>query len=578
MPSSHIPRNRLTALFNWNGKKTNLIFQDDKFSSDIVNVSVERIPVLKCGNRCLFRNAKTNTITAVVGYISNLDQICIKYHIDKNDDVEIIEKIYALNGIKFISELEGVFTILIWDEAKQKGYVFQDEYGSNLPLYYASNCKELCISTSIRAILNRDLFSRKLNMSAVGDFFISKVIVPNKDTFIEGVFKLVPHHCIVIDGEMTSFQIKPVQYSKKKVSLHYAKANLIESLSNSIQVLHEQLKSDRRICTLSAGLDSNAILNYLSRLTKRIVAITIGGKKRNEIPNAVKLAEHYANVEHITAIVNDNRLDYFPDIVWRTEGYVCEGGLFLQYELANLLSTHGLTELMCGEGANEILDPLRNQESYFYLKREFKSYLRYIVLHENWPGRIRESKLFQYIRKPTLKIHYDYELDYTLKKNGILMNSYGIQPVYPFVNRRIAEMSAALGELNKRVIKRGVMQERNFYRQQIQTVLGKSKMALIIEAGGATDVEYLFEGYHETISALMEHSFFRPVIRKKRINRIRKDLKGHSELVLRLLYLFVFNKLFISGEFDSKFQDMELKINLKDILQDELFKMNGQVK
>ena len=561
--------NRLTVAFNWNSKN-NLVSEEGKYSNGIVEIFVERIPVLKFGNRSIFRNTKTNTITAVIGYISNIEQICFKYNVAKNEDVEIIEKIYALVGIKFIGELEGIFTIFIWDETKQKGYVFQDEYGSNIPIYYASNVLELCFSSSLRELLNRNLVSRKLNMSAVGDFLISKVIVPNKNTFIKGVLKLIPRRYVEIDGKRSSFQIKRTRYIKKKVSLNYAKTNLIESIKESIYALHVQLKSQRRICTLSAGLDTNAILNYLSGLTKRVIAITIGGKKRNEIPNAKKLAEHYENVEHITAVVGDNRLDCFPDIVWRTEGYVCEGGLFLQYELGELLYKLGLAELICGEGANEIMDPLRKKESFFYLKREFKSYILYIGLQKNWPGRIRESKLFQYLRKPTLKIVYDYELDYTLKKNGILMNSYGIQPLYPFLDRCIAEISAALGELNKR----GPNQDRNFYRQQIQTVLGESKMALIIETGGATDVEYLFEDYHEIISALMEHSFFKPLISKKRISKIRQDLMGHIELVIRLLYLFVFNKLFISGEFDSKFQNIDFKISLKDILQDELFLVN----
>jgi len=557
--------NRLAIAFNWNNKKKSLVSEKNKYSNNIVEIFVERIPVLKFGNRNIFRNTKTNTITAVIGYISNLDQICNKYHVNKDDDVEIIEKIYDLVGIKFIGELEGVFTILIWDETKQKGYVFQDEYGSNMPIYYTSNGLELCISSSLKELLNRNLICRMLNMSAVGDFLITKVIVPNKNTFIKGIFKLIPHRYMFIDGKKSLTKIKPIQYAKKKVSVNYAKANLIDSLKENIHVLHEQLKSQRRICTLSAGYDTNFILFYLSEMTKEILAITIGGKKKNEISNAIKLAEHYDNVEHISAIVDDNRLDCIPDIVWRTEGYICESGLFLQYELANLLNKHGLTELICGEGANEILEPYRKKLTFDYIKKDLKSYILYIVLQKNWPERIRESKLFKYLRKPTLKIDYDFELDYPLKKNGILMNSYDIQPFYPFVDRHLAAITIALGNLNK---------NRNFYKQELKSVLGESKMALIFQAGGSTDVEYLFEGYNEIISELLDHSFFKSIISKKRINQIKQDLMGHIALVIRLLYLFVFNKLFISGEFDSKFHDTALKINLKDILQDELFKRN----
>ena len=130
--------NLLIANFEWDGNKNGIVSEKCKFNNGILNLYVERIPIHVLGKKNIFHNNKTNNICAIIGYISNLEYICNKYFIDKKDDVKVIERLYSFVGTELICNLEGVFTIFIWDEARQKGHVFQDEYGSNIPLYYAN--------------------------------------------------------------------------------------------------------------------------------------------------------------------------------------------------------------------------------------------------------------------------------------------------------------------------------------------------------------------------------------------------------------------------------------------------------
>lgn len=557
--------NLLTANFEWDGNKNGIVSEKCKFNNGILNLYVERIPIHVLGKKNIFHNNKTNNICAIIGYISNLEYICNKYFIDKKDDVKVIERLYSFVGTELICNLEGVFTIFIWDEARRKGYMFQDEYGSNIPLYYANTRSQFLLSTSLKEILKQEIVNRELNLSAVRDFLVAKWIIPNKNTFVKGIYKLPPRRYIIIDGIRGSFQIKSLCYPKKKMSLVFAKTHLIAALKKSVHILHSQLKSTphkKNVCALSAGFDSNAILFFLSKLKNNILAITIGGRERNEIANAKKLAEQYDNVMHISSVVEENKLAYFPDIVWRTEGYVCESGLFLQYELAGLLYRRGLTNIVCGECADQVLDQYRKKFSLGCFIQDFRFYRRYIIMQKVWPETFRDSKFFKYLRKPTLKINYDIELDYILKKNGIILNSYGVQGVYPFLNREIAEISNVLGRLNS---------DKLFFELELNKIIDKNKMKLISKAGGSTDIEYLFKGYETIISKVLEHGFFESVIDKRRMNRIKNAPIRHNELIIRLLYIFLFKKLFISRDFDSKFQDVNLDITLKDLLNDELF-------
>jgi asparagine synthetase B (glutamine-hydrolysing) len=553
--------NYLQVSFNWKNVRKSETSKKTELNDDILELHANRIPVSVFGNHATFSNHQTNIVSALIGYISNLDQICYKYYIDKNEDVEVIGRLYSLVGLKFISDLEGIFTILIWDRTHQKGYVFQDEFGSNLPLYYTYDNSTLYVSTSLKGILKKRDIRSELNISALRDFLIAKNIIPNKKTFIKGIYKLPPHKYISISGKKCSFRVSTLHYPKKKVSLKYAKDNLIKALKESIHVLHAQLKPNQRICALSAGFDSNAILYYLSGLADNILTITIGGQKKNEIAKAKMLADQYKNVKHISSVVSENKLEYFPDIVWKTEGYVCECGLFLQYELGSLLNKKGVTELICGEGADQILNQHRKRLSFNRLKTDFKTYVRYIIEQKIWPERFRESKLFKYVRRPTLRILYDNELDYILKKNGIILNSFGVQSIYPFIDRELLGISSALGELNHK---------KRYFIQELNPILGESKMTLLIKEGGATDVEYLFKGFDEIILKMLEHNFFKPLMSKKRILQIKNNMVCHHELIIRLLYIFIFRKLFISGEFDSKFDTEDFLLSLKNLLNDEL--------
>lgn len=111
---------------------------------------------------------------------------------------------------------------------------------------------------------------------------------------------------------------------------------------------------------------------------------------------------------------------------------------------------------------------------------------------------------------------------------------------------------------------------KNFFKEQVKALLGESKAALISKAGGATDVEYLFDGCHEMIASMLDDDFFAPLISRKRIDQIKQDMASHSEWTVRLMYLFVFNKLFVSRDFDSKLGEVGLQVSLKDLLRDPM--------
>ncbi|MBN2613894.1 MAG: hypothetical protein JXB00_20215 [Bacteroidales bacterium] len=548
--------NKLSLCLNFCNTLSELRISQHKLENGILELEIDRIPVFKSGGTFFYHDEEL--VAVVIGYVSNLSQLGVENEVDSADDNKVIANLYKSKGITFFGDVEGSFTILIWDLKKSKGYIFQDEFGSGIPLYYAGDRFEQCISTSLREILRKKTVKPKLNIAAARDFMVAKTIVPNKNTFVKSVFKLLPKHYLQVGIKARSPVQHKIRYKKHNISLDEAKSTLVSTLQESIVSLNEMCITGKRICTISAGYDSNAILHYLAGIQNNIEAFTIGGKKRNEIPNAKCLASLYPQVIHHTAIVGGDKLARFPDIVWRNEGYIFESGLFLQYELAGLLRKKGHSELMCGEAGDQILDQYRKSATRVMLKKDFKAYVKYLLLERLWPEYFRETKLFKYLRRPLLNIQYDIELDYILKKNGILMNSFGIQPIYPFVNRRLAGISIKLGKLNR---------SKTFYKVAISRVLGEHKTKHIAKAGGATDVEYLFEGYNELILELLNKDFFTKLLSKKRLQQIKADPLKNTEKTLRLLYIYTFQLLFLSGRFSDQFEKESVDTDLKSLLK-----------
>lgn len=550
--------NLLTFNFNKAGANGNIRSEKERLTTSQFDLQVQRIHSFVFDSENIFQNEKTKNICAIIGYISNLNDIKSRYSISKKNDVEIIEELYRCIDLELIHELDGVFTLFIWNGNEQKGYIFQDRFASNLPLYYIGTENQLVMSTSLKQILKLVQVERKLDVSAVLDFLATGFTVPNETTFIEGVKKLTLSRYLEINANNGTIKNRTYMLQMEKVSRKYAEENLMCSLDKQISSLYNQLAHKELACTLSGGFDSNLILHHLAKLSENVTAITIAGKKRDEIPQAREIAQDYTNVKHIYSRVEANKLQLLPDIIWKTEGYLCEDGLFLQLQLAEMLTNVG-KHCFLGECADQVLNQYRLSFHPLLMARELLRYLKRRIMIKECPISFKETNFIKYLRKPSLKIEYDILLDTILKKSGIMLNNYGIQGIYPFLNKHTYAISKQLGSLNDK---------KEFYKKRVGEILGERKMSIIRDEGGSTDIEYLFQGQDEIITKLMDSQLIKKILGRERMLRIKNTLELGYEFVLRLLTIFLFNRLFVSGDFDSKLDEQNLDVTLDAFFED----------
>lgn len=288
-------------------------------------------------------------------------------------DTEVIVHGYEQFGENFVSKLNGMFAIALWDSKSKKLILARDRMGIK-PLYYALEKGRLLFASEIKAILQAPL-AREVDEEAL--FTILSVgYIPGDRTLLKSVKKLPPSSMLVFQDGIakitTYWEIPPIDASM-------GEDNVVERLRPALEkAVQDQLVADVPIgCFLSGGLDTSSIVALASRAsTQPLKTFCMGfGEETDEFRDARAVADHFGT-EHEELMVDSSLgMRLYPKMIWHMESpkynlypwFVCElvrkhvtvclsgnggdevfGGYFARYQNA----------VRIGELSNSLLAPL----------------------------------------------------------------------------------------------------------------------------------------------------------------------------------------------------------------------------
>jgi asparagine synthase (glutamine-hydrolysing) len=563
--------NLLSVVLDWNHLQAEPNAQGEYFSYGPVSLRAQRIRVgVRPPRNFVFRRSP-EILCGFIGYLTNAVLLREKLARDTTtDDTDLLAALYAKEGRSFFQSLEGFFTIFIWDFSARKGYVFQDENGYQTPLLYVDAREKILFSNHLKSLLKSGVFPRKLSLQGARDFLSGKVIIPNETTLIEGLRKLLPGQMLVLDESAKSMTIEALPRCDEKVPAKEARKNLIASVGEEVGKLSALVGAAETAAALSSGFDSNLMMSFLNKQDfTKITAVTIGGKKVNEIAMAARCAAVYPKVNHVTAVVGEERLRSLPDIVWKTEGHVFEGGLFLTHEFVKTLQKESSNVVFLGDGADQHLNPFRLKKSarrLTYEKFKYRLKQRIVPLRKIW-RLVKRKKTYvtQYpqaihdLRKPDQPLGYDTKKDYILKKSGVLLNSSGIQPLYPFLGRQTGWLAKSLSP--------GECHRKKFYKQEVRKTLGPGIAQYLKKIPGTIDIEFLCRNQKSLFEKLLGTDLVRdvlPGLDDEQKREMLDNIPDYTESLVHLLYLYLYRELFVTGRYDSLFDDAGIDLTVED--------------
>jgi asparagine synthase (glutamine-hydrolysing) len=212
------------------------------------------------------------------GEIYNYLKLKKKYNLitKTNSDTEVILSLFENLGPEMVKILEGMFSIVIYDNHANECHFFRDRFGIK-PLYYYKNSDKIIFSSEIKPLIN--YIKVALNHKKVADFFIKQSMDNDDKTFFNDIHSIEPASYGKI--AKNSFYIKKYWGldTRKNYSFDVEKNKIDQLFSQSVQ---KHLISDRKIgFFFSGGTDSLSILSKSIKYITKPNLFTYSFKSNN---------------------------------------------------------------------------------------------------------------------------------------------------------------------------------------------------------------------------------------------------------------------------------------------------------
>jgi len=285
---------------------------DAGLQSDMFTLGMRRLSIIDLSDNLYPMSNETKDIFCVFnGEIYNYqalrEELKAKGHVFPSEsDSEVIVHGYEEWGIEgLLSRMRGMFAIALYDRRSEELFLLRDRLGIK-PLYYAELDDRIVFASEIKAILaGWPELPRKANDKSVYRFLLTRVHDDSKDTFFDGVKRLMPGHYMSIDAT-GNYRIKQYWYPEVNTNFRSGKPDheyageLREKFIESMQ-LH--LIADVPLgVTLSGGLDSSAVVSVANLLLQQGTDLHTKGKLLTF--SAVHPGEKIDEEEYIDEVVN----------------------------------------------------------------------------------------------------------------------------------------------------------------------------------------------------------------------------------------------------------------------------------
>lgn len=329
------------------------------------------------GNAEFYQFEKLSAVGEVTIY--NRNELKIK----ADSDVELLLKLYAKEGIKAFSRIEGMFAAAIYDG--ENLILVRDTIGKKT-LFYTNAKNTFAVSSSLKSLSKFSLIEKKLNLHAVASF-LTFAYLPDSETLLENVFELKPAHALKVfpngKTELTNYY-EPAEQIDEKLSIKEHIKNLRQTLENSIQ--NKLPETDEEIGVfLSGGIDSSLVAALGAKLRPNKVqtySISFGDDNPNETAYSSLVAAHCQTNHRVLSFNGKQIAKYLAETVALLDCPVGDPLTVPNFLLAKSAAEDGLRHVFNGEGGDPCFGGPKNLPMLiFALQQEKQQSLATVYLH-----------------------------------------------------------------------------------------------------------------------------------------------------------------------------------------------------
>lgn len=487
---------------------------DEQFYDDgFLSLVFRRLSIidLKGGQQPIW-NEDHSILSVVNGEIYNhqdiRERIKHRHRFGSRSDSEVVVHLYEEGQDELLSQLNGMYALLIWDTRQRKLLLARDRLGIK-PLFYAETPKGLLFGSELKALLAHPDCPREVNWS---DFEPGRGFDDALDTYVRGI-KQLAGGCSLETKPGNSIQNKcywsvqdffpqPGQSSNPDPAFWSQRYG--ELLQDSVSM---QLMSDVPLgLFLSGGIDSSLLAAMAVNSGQELHCFTVvqentleAGDVEQTLVLAKKLGFQHHPVHYDTKTILQQlqfSLEDFEFLVWAVERPQFLPEWFLKMELHRYAKTAlpGLKVILLGQGADEFAGGysrsmgMESPDWQHYSQELAATHTGMRRIDKGIPSYMRPSLNEEFMSIPGDGLPSDFHRE-MLSRTGVLMrhnlwhedrtsSSQGVEARVPFLDHRLVELLASVPtqlheELfyDKKIIRDQLYKAAPFYPPDKQKVL-----------------------------------------------------------------------------------------------------------
>jgi len=336
------------------------------FSDGPYAVSHLRLKIidLTVNGRQPMQNEAGTVSIAYNGEVYNFRELKEKHSLDRRfafrsrTDTEVLLCLYELLGIDFVTQLNGMFALAIWDSRKKSLYLIRDRFGIK-PLFYAVIDGSFWFASEIKAILPVPGFDKRPCLEALYHYF-SFDYIPGEITAFEGIKEVRPRHWMEIRCG-SGLEIAQREYWRAEYGAEVPAdpGEMTENIRGLLlSAVKSQLISDVPVgVMLSGGLDSSTLTVLMSRLRgdAKFHTFSIGfdEKSFDETGSAQAVADKVGTIHHRVPVTPQLVAEHLERQSSFIDEPYADGSAIPTYLLSREARDH-VTVLLSGEGGDEV--------------------------------------------------------------------------------------------------------------------------------------------------------------------------------------------------------------------------------
>lgn len=501
-------------------------------------------------------------------------------------DTEVILQAYIRWGEEAINKLNGMWSLAIYDLARNQVFCSRDRFGIK-PFFYTVHQNRIYFASEIKAFLEISGWLSKLNHSRAYDFLANSFVSHTYETMLEGVLELRGGHNLIVNLTLGTFVLKRYYNLSQKESI---RKNLSDSeyLANFKAIFQDAvsiaLRSDVKVgSALSGGIDSSTIVsivnaelrtNAAQHMQECVSAVYATKDKGVDESLFIDVLAKEKNV--LVHKVNpswDHLMSNLDKIIWHQDEPFPTLSIYAQYAVFEEAARQQLIVMLDGQGADEIL---AGYESFYevYFKELLKSdliafcraFYNYLLKHRTYPFQ-KLLKRFHFVKKDSewlsdsfkgkskpfkrrknrsiRDMTEDYLLNFglhsLLKYEDRNSMAFSIESRVPFLDYRIVEYALATPSGLK--IRKGV--RKYLLREAFKSLLPSRIYHRYDKLGFPTPQEkWTQENYKEVLLLLDEALVsLAPLFKVSNFNNAEKlILSGNSQFIFFVWRIIIFER------------------------------------